>query len=497
LRGALRALTGRAFTRAANLAVLLAAVVGITVVVNLAVSAHDLRFDLSGGDMYTPSPQTVTVMESLDADVHAIAFTTGNGVMDTELTDLLDEYSRLSPHFSYEMVDPDRNPSVARRYGVTKYGTIVLESGDRTQMLYAYDLFQQGISPETLVFTGEESVTRAIVELTGETRGVVAFLEGHGEKTPVMSFQWLEGQLKGEGYEVDSINLAREGSVPEDVDILVMAGPTKDLDAREFDELESFVESGGRLFVMVDPLPGKSLPRLEELLSRWGVELQDDVVVDPQRAYFLDALSPAPYYNWHDITKELINRKLGVMLPRARSLELTKARVDGVAAQSLLRTSNGSWGETNMEAREASRDDEDVPGPLTLALAVTSPTHATGAGTGSGQAQASDKGEGEQESAGEDEGEPEAGPVMVVMGDSSFIETEWASFQGNADFFMNVIGWLSHEESTITIRPRVRTLERVFLTPTDVRKIFWGTVVALPVAVLAVGAGIWIRRRRS
>ena len=63
-------------------------------------------------------------------------------------------------------LDPDKNPAVTKQYGVTTYGTIVLESG----------------SKETKIQNAtEENLTNALLKVTRDEQKVIYFLEGHGE----------------------------------------------------------------------------------------------------------------------------------------------------------------------------------------------------------------------------------------------------------------------------------------------------------------------------
>ena len=55
---------------------------------------------------------------------------------------------------------------MAKRYGITSYGTIVLESGEKEEKVLTAD---------------EENLTNGLLKVMREGKKVVYFLEGHGE----------------------------------------------------------------------------------------------------------------------------------------------------------------------------------------------------------------------------------------------------------------------------------------------------------------------------
>ena len=67
--------------------------------------------------------------------------------------------------------------------------------------------------------------------------------------------------------------------------------------------------------------------------------------------------------------------------------------------------------------------------------------------------------------------------------------------QGNADFFLNCVNWLTGEADRVTIRPKVYQIDRARLSESWGRWIFYGCVLCLPGLIFAVGLGVYWRRR--
>src|SRR5262249_57500844 len=77
--------------------------------------------------------------------------------------DLLKQYAQASNgKFTFRMEDPDRSPGLARRYGVESYGTLVLQSGEKS---------------EKVLDAEEERLTNALVKVTRPGNPIVCFVK--------------------------------------------------------------------------------------------------------------------------------------------------------------------------------------------------------------------------------------------------------------------------------------------------------------------------------
>jgi len=483
---------GHRLVRGGSTAVLSVAVIGILVLTNVLGARFSARWDLTATGEFTLSDQTQSVLADLDQDVRAIAFFAGDSAIGAEVETLLVEYDNASPRFSYEMVDPERNPARAKEYDVTSSAVVVLEVGTQHRQISAANLFSMGTQPDMsqFEFRGEEAITRGLVEMTQSLGTRVYFITGHGGPSLYDDYTSLRTYLGGEGFYLTEWNLAKKGELPEDADVAILAGPQADLSTEERRALETYLEEGGTLMALVDPVPSQQgFPQLTDLLADVGVVLHDDVVVDPTRNYFGQQLNPIPRYEYHKLTEKLIERELAVMFPRARSMEVAEELPQGLVAERLLATSGDAWGETNFE-ETPTKDPEDHEGPLALGAVVSREIDDEEADEGeAGEGEAT-----EAESPGEEEETPTE-PVAVVLGNSYFALNDVVGFQGNRDLFLNSVNWLAGREALISIRPKPPVMREVMLTTTDRRVILYSSVFGVPLIVLALGAWVWLRRR--
>lgn len=476
-------LHARSLRYGTNAVLLTAAVAAIVVFINLLAGQWRLRWDLTAGKEFTLAPQTTALLQGLEQPIKAYAFVQ-EGYEGERIKSLLQEYSLQSDRFRYETVDPNKNPGLAQKYDITMFNTVVLESGDQTRKVYAFDIFGYSSETGSQQFQGEQAFTRAIREVTAGTAGKVYFLTAHGERNLNVEYQNVRGYVEGEGYAVEELNVAEKGGVPADASAVVLAGPQRDYARPELDALDLYLGRGGRLMVLLDP-PGQGQPLtgLEKWLAGWGLEVQRDVVADPESHYFVDALSLIPAWEYHETTKQLMSERVGIVVPRARSLVEAGERPSGYAATPLLKTSEAAWGEVDFTAERFRRDDADHAGPLALAYAIEPEPAAVASGDGAG---------GEGAAAGK--ASPKA--RLFVMGSSAWSVNDVLNFQGNLDFFVNAINWLAGKEEMITIRPKAPEQRKVQLTGGSVAAVFYGTVGFVPLAVLLAGGAVWWRRRR-
>src|SRR5690606_10903916 len=90
---------------------------------------------------------------------------------------------------------------------------------------------------------------------------------------------------ESKNYTVNTLNLLTNNSIPEDAEVIVIAGPQKPLSQAEVNLLKAFVDGGGSLVVMQEPTVltdfGDARDPLAEYLSEdWGITLNNDIILD-------------------------------------------------------------------------------------------------------------------------------------------------------------------------------------------------------------------------
>ncbi len=464
-----RAWGGRTAKYGFNALVMIVLILGVIVMVEAVSYRHNWRVDLTENRRNSLSPQTVKVVRELPVPVKATAFFRPDQPGKRTAEDLLKQYAAQSDgKFTWEVVDADRNPLLAKRYGVETYGTVVLEAAAKDGQP----------KQEKLTEAAEEKLTNGLIRVTRAGKRVIYFLKGHGEKDLADSdkggLSKMKDALDKLNYDVKDLLLARETKVPDDAAIVVVAGPTKDLFPNEVDALAGYLTRAGKALFMVDPFQA---PGLGPLLERYGLVLGNDVIIDinPQGRLF-GAGPEIPVvvdYQSHPITRDF--RGVVTLFPVARTVTVKTPLPAGVSAQALARTSAESWAETNQEeirTGQVKPDPGEARGPLSLAAVATA----------------------DAKDAPPDRKDAKA--RIVAIGDSDFASNNFVDLAGNRDFFLNTVSWLAEEESLISIRPKEPRANPVFLTAAQGQVLFWVPVVLVPLAMVLAG-GYAVARRRG
>ncbi|MBI4394812.1 MAG: GldG family protein [Candidatus Omnitrophica bacterium] len=417
---------------------------------------YHYRFDFSEGKVYSLSPQSLQVLKALrNETIEVRAFFRDDQVSKQILEDLLKEYAYHHPKFHVQFYDPDRMPAKAKQYQVDAYETTVIEVKGRR---------------EKTKQMSEEAITNLLSKLLRQETKRITFATGHGgaslsEANEKVGYGLLRQKLIDSNYEVQETVLMRDG-ISKGTDLLVLGGPRVDLLPEEIQVIKKYLERGGNLLVLMDPVDSGEGKNLKQFLLEYGVELGDDVIVDKLSKLFgADYLIPLiSEYRPHAITQGF---RLTSFFPIARSVRRAKEVPGGFEITEIALTGSGSWAETNLkdlgDGKAQFDEKKDNLGPISVAVSVQKT-----------------KGKGR----------------LVVFGDSDFVTNGYLNLSGNKDLILNTIAWLSGDDLAITTRPRARAATPLYLKETDQEFLFYVPVLGFPVCYLITGTAVFFWRRR-
>ena len=222
---------------------------------------------------------------------------------------------------------------------------------------------------------------------------------------------------------------------------------------------------------MMDPPPS---PSLSSFFSGWGVEVDNNIVLDVSGAgRLMGASESMPLvlrYELHPITERFNSMSF---FPLTRSIRPTEELPEDIDVQPLFYSNDESWGETDLDSSSAVFDPgKDLEGPLSLAVAASKETR-----------EASDE-------------KPALSARMVVTGTSNFAIDAYFPVQGNGNLFLNMINWLAQDEDLISIRPKPVNDRRIILSQGQLVMLRIFTIFLLPGAAAVIGIVVILRRRR-
>lgn len=455
----------------ANAVLLTLSFMGIVVLINYLAHRHPQRWDLTENKSFTLSDQSIKILKNLKDKVKITAFYTLSNPLRQDVSNLLETYrEQAGDKLDVKIVDPERQPGLALRYGISS-DSIILEKGTLRK---------------TVTGTQEQDLTNALLAITREKKPVIYFLQGHGELDPEdfdlrKGLSGIKQALEAENYQVSRLFLqASGGKVPTDAAALIIAGPETPLTAPERQAIQEYLDQrGGRVLLSFKP---RVQTGLESMVSKYGVQVGQDLVIDPGRNIQNDVSSPAiTEYSFHPITKDLM--RTITFFPLVRTVQL-KNPPEGVNGTELFKSSSASWAERNLKENSLVRKDPgDAQGPLSLAVALTI-NHNNKANQDKQGKTAQDK---VQEKPKESR--------LVIFGNAIFASNGFARLLGNADLFLNSIAWLAEQEDLISIRAKETINRQIELTNQQSQLVFYISVLGMPLLVLLMGAWVFWQRR--
>jgi ABC-type uncharacterized transport system involved in gliding motility auxiliary subunit len=433
---------------------------GVFVILLLALAAgigwvtRDIKtqWDLTQGKRNTLSAAAADVLKQLKGPVRVTAYATAQdteGDMRKTVQTFVAPFQRAKSDLTLAFVDPREQPQKAQAAGIRMNGELVVEFNGRS---------------EHLTSLTEQDLANLLLRLARSSERQVMSLDGHGEPK-------LDGranhdlgdfgnQLAQKGFKTAAINLAQAQDIPENISLLIVAGPRVDLLPGETARLRRWIEKGGNLLWLID---NDSLRGMQPLADDLGLDLVAGTVVDPAapRLKLPATFSLASGYGQHRITE---NSSLTSVFPYAR--RIAAAEGSKWKFTPLVEVAQEGWLETGSIGDDvAFNKGRDVRGPIVVGAAL----------------------ERDMDSRKQ---------RVVVMGTSQFLANQYAGLLGNMDLGINTINWLAGDDSLITIQPRSRqdlTLDRSI----GLALLIFGFRYVLPLALIVTGGVVWWRRRKQ
>ena len=452
-----------------------AIVIAIAVALNLMVGALPAswtKVDLTDTGLYSLSSQTEQLVAGLEEDV-TVYWIVQDGSQDSTMEQLLERYKSLSKHLDVVEKDPVVYPSFAQQYtDATLYNnSLIVVCGDRSRYISYYDIYVTDYSSyytngtTSTQFAGESELTSAIDYVTNEDLPTVYTLTGHGESD--LPSELSQG-AEDENLLLEELSLVNGEDVPEDADAIILYSPQRDISSDEKDALLTYLQGGGKLLLVTD-YTDTDMPNLAELMEYYGTALMDGIVLEGDSDHHMRGYNYylLPDINSHDITQPLMDGYY-ILMPVAQGITVSDELRDGLTVTQLLTTSDSAYAKADgYNITTFDKEEGDTDGPFALGVAITE--------------------------------EVEGGQTGIVWLTTSYMfdsDNNMRVAGANNDLFLNALDWMCQRESAISIR--AKDLSTEYLTVPSSTASTWSVILVavVPLAFLAGGAVVTIRRRR-
>lgn len=483
--------TGRRFGVGANVLLAVAALFAVVVMVNYLAARHYQRFHTGSRGQQPLAAQTLGVLAGLTNDVRVVVLFDRDETLFPQVNALLNEYRHASARIKIEVVDYVRNPAAAAllktQYKLAHLADkdlVLFDSGGRVRVVHLSELSDYdmndvivGKSKEVrrTAFKGESLFTAALLGVSDPRPIRAGYFFGHGEHNPQddsaqSGYAKFIGLLNEKNIGVQAVNVLGTNQIPADLDVVIIAGATDAFSQPELDKIEAYLNRGGRMLVLLNPLVQNI--GLERLLAAWGVLAGRNLIVDPGTTVMGQDLV-AGRFGAHPAVRGLYGTKgAHFMLPRTvDKLPRGANTPDAPKVEELVFTSDNAVAVTDLGTGVPRPGPRDRRGSLPIAAAVEK---------GSLQGVAGDRG----------------ATRIIVVGESQFLGNQMIESLANRDFASLALNWLLDRRLLLGgVGPRAVTEYRLNLGRTEMNQFRAVILGALPGGALLLGALVWWRRR--
>ena len=432
----------------------------LVVSVNFLAVRHNKTWDLTEEKLNSLSDQSVQLLKNLDQDLSIKIFYRGEEASEEKqkAKQSLEVFAESSPKLKIQYFDSYVEVMEAQNYLAD------LPDKDRGNLFVFAEYAGKKVKIDPPY--GEEQITAALIKVTRKGEKKVYFTMGHGEhdleSTDAEGLKLFKTSLEEASFVVAPLNLIEKGGVPEDANIVIVAGPTTQFQEGELNWLRAYAKNGGRLLIAIDP---GQRHNLAQLTKTFGVEFANNYILNEYNQLLGRSAAAAIglYFDpGHEITRPFQTGRNYAVFDLASELRPAQDKAVSILTVEVIKTDKNSF--TLNELAKTARPTERKE----FAVAIVSSGKWDDAATKEFQA--------------------------VVIGDSDFL-TNKAFNQGlNHDFAMNGIATLANEKDLISIRSKQAKGTKMTMTRTTQLGVIFGGM-AIPLMLLITSGVVWFRRR--
>jgi len=500
----------------------------VLILVNLVSLKLFSRLDMTDERIFSLSEASKKIVRNLDDKLLVKMFFTSD-LPPTQsanlryIKDQLEEYRSYSNgNLELELIDPhdSEKEMEAQRYQIPPLQMNVMQN-DKLEIKKVYMgmafLYEDKFETIPIVqnLSGlEYQISSLIKKLTSPKIPTVGFLTGHGEPTISEGLTYLNENLRNE-YQVRELNLQEVKEVPRDINSLVLIGPQNPFSDWEKYVLDQFIMRGGKLGLFLNKIDVDLREQIaqplsleiDDFLENYGIKINDDLVVDAKcsqlrvqqsRGFFaVTNLVNYPYFpTATNFNKDhIIVRGLeSVEFPFISSIDPSFAERKNLNFDPLVLSSDKSGSLTSpfdiTPFKTFSAEDFNNKN-LILASVISGRFKSFFADNPKPQP---------PENITPDTVSLNESPEnrMVVVGDADFIQDGKMGSKDNLIFFLNVLDWLSQDETLISIRSKEvtsRPLKKI--SEGSKKALKYGNILGIPILVILFGMVRWRIRKQA
>ena len=436
-------------------------VITIIVILNLLAGQIPEKYrnlDVSSTKIYEISKTSQKLLKNLE---HKVQFTVlaDQAKMDERIVTFLSKYAGLSSKLSVEWIDPVLHPSALQEYEASENSIVVsCEDTQKKEIVSFQDIIVMDMasyyytgSASEVSFDGEGQLSSAVHAVTSEEVNKIYQTSGHGEMTLSSTIQEL---LEKGNYTVEGVNTVMKPEIPKDCELLLINAPSSDLTEDEKTAIEEYLKNGGDAMLLLGDTNSTELPNLASLMKIYGMEGAEGYVADTKRSYQNNYYCFFPELSVSGDLAENLESHMTLLL-NAHGMQLTKPERESISVREFMTTSDAGYAVTQESQSEA--------GQYVLGAVA-------------------------------EEGESRftvisAGSLIAQQITDTFPQLE------NTTLFLNAVA--ANFEGMENLSIEAKSLTPVYNTMQHADWLSILVIFILPLGILAIGFGTWMKRRKA
>lgn len=456
----------------------IAAVVVVNVIVWVISDRVDMSADLTAYDIYTLDEATEKYLaDTLSADVEITILNTEQAFENQDAAykqvgEILKKMAIQSEHISVRFLNINQNPNYTSKFkGETlaeDYIIFECEKTGRYKIISPYDYFtfneayMQQFNAYIIESSEiEQEAVSALMYTTSEKLVRVAFAEGYSESDGSEALKTL---LSNSGYEVISLPLVTTPEIGADIDFVVLYAPLLDIDKEQLAKLDKFLYNNGeygKSVVYFASTRQPKTPNIDEFLSDHGLAVGYYAVGQSDESYLISAATAYAHLQSicdTEYTKKVYGSRLLTYGIETRPVYA----LDGNSAV-LMKSFDGAF-LFPLDTEEAKDFDYDKAERGAFNSVVIS---------------------------------EKSGSRVCAVGAEYLASSAVMSYSNsaNADFFVGMWDYIAGREQGVVIKPKSMIPAVFDMSVKTANVLSIVLCVIIPVAVIALGIVIWLRRR--
>lgn len=444
----------------------------ILVLANVLIDTLTGRIDISVYDMYSLTDTTKGVLDGLEKDVTIYIIADGPSNESITITQIAEEFAKYSDKVKIERIKPTIDYTFLADHNINvSMGSLVVECGDKSRGLEATELISN--------IEDNNGASRYLVDVEGQLSSAISYVvQDETKKAYILTgnnknsiSKDLADYIYRQNIAIGTLDLTKEGTIPEDANILMLVTGVEDISVAEYEQIKAFLDKGGELFIATyyNNNSTDDFDNFNKLLEHYGLTIPGYKVIETNEQNYYNEDKPyviKPNYQEHKTTEDVIAEDKSLVLMGADRIVIGDVP-DSVTVTQVLTSSDRAYAKMSSD-KITQKLDTDPTGPFNLAVAVEDKISDT-----------------------------ETAKIFIVSS-SSLVEDSYNEdvAGGNFEFALNVVQWLADQEDKVAIDKKWMQLTNLTITVNARKTVLYIAVIAIPVSIFAYGGYVWFRRRR-